>query len=922
MKTILAFNFFILSFALQAQVPRAICFPYSNQLKTDSELSCNSKDTIFRFVNGVLNDEDQARDGHERILKQSNFDKIHKPSADYPGIILRKNFIYHNQSKGFASDLAEALGGKLTTTFGLNPEIAWIYARSVFQGLYAVELRKKLYDELKDGNIVDGISDFVRQQFEWNAFNDNVFAQNVIDVTRLKNLIKSSINNRNKLIIVTHSQGGIIINQAVNQLKSELSPSQLINLKKWVTNLQVASPESFNAIENGGFLVNESDFARLIGFRTNLSSPPDLTLPTNPDEYDRKYLRHSLIDTYLNQGYPGYRECFSNALVDAAEQLESNCTEQCIDPETQAVYEARRHTNLNGSEGGLVSIDSIVDSTVHIDPLSVVCGVSTVKGEVSLWGKTTVINSVLDGRDGGVFIDGGDTPVHQIPVVPSPTINPSPIPNVFVRNANLEGNIYLLGKVRVLNSKLYGKSSGVYVYGGSSPNPGLPVPSPSEEDFNGWAEFNVTIDESEVLASEGIGIDIVNSYVYKGKVWDEAFLLSAVLNNAQIKGVASIEGGEADAFSGEDIGLPEPELIISGDSIVKGTVVTQTKTHIESSLIDKKGIVSGNAIIRSSHVSGQVLAYDDAVASTQRPMAEVVNSRLEEMGIVFNSGKMLFGALIGHRNNPAEMVGQSFIFDKATLANGAAFTDGAYISESAFVGGNKVFMTRTHVFGNARVNSDEGGGTALNSAIHESRIHDQAQVLGSPFVKQSAVFGNAIIKNNAQVIKSEVGSGFVLDGEFRFICSQLEIPFLEDPVKEEDCSNPVIPTAPAPASAARTIASVSPAEIENDESIQSKLGREKSRATMCSQRIKGIREKSVYGKVVKKIEDAEASLGYQLSLKKKSNGKRLSSKELEKMNDSFKKQKSSKVMRLAKANKKDIRERFNKFKKKWMKKKI
>lgn len=909
-------------------VSRASCEPYANIQKTTSTLTCNNKDTVFRYINGVNNSETAAEEGLKKLIKLS-IENLINGTKDNPSTVLDRGFIYNfsfvpadGLILGLYKDIVEAMAQKLITDFNVPTNEAWQMSFNILVDGPKNKIEEIIAKFVPTQTLQRLITDYLLDPYEFGGLRTILEYTNFRDTVKVKLAILNTLKNKQKMIVVTHSQGGLFLNQVWKELDDQGDPD-FKNGKRWFTNLQIATPTSSNFPAKGGFLTNKDDFAALIANRSNMTGTESIAPGFNPDKID-SYLHHNLDTTYLSLNYPGYRDCAANAIIDAAEQLESNCTEQCTDEATETVYEARRQTNPDGKEGGIVALASTVEGDVHIDPLSVVCGSSTLKGKVSLWGKASVFDSTLDGSSGGVYVDGGDFPVHDVPVVPSNTDPANLVPNVVIRDSELKGNIYLWGKVRVLDSTLNGVSSGVYVYGGQSPNANLPMPSPNEEGFNGWNEYNVTIDKSEILANVGAGIDIVNSYVNNGKVWDEAFLLAGVLNGGTIREVASIEGGEADAFVADDVDLPVPELVISGDTIIKGTVVTQTKTFIESSFIDKKGLVSGNSLVRSSYVSGQVIGYDDEEASTERPMAELVNARLFEMGIVFNSGKMLYDAMIGHRNDPAVMVEQSFIFDKATLTNGAAFTNGAFISDSAYVGGNKVFMTKTHVFGNARVSSDEGGGTHPNSAIHESKIHGNAQVLGTPYVFQSGVFANAIVKNNQQVLKSLVGENLVLGGDNRYICSQLEyLPWSDEPVVTvNDCSNPNLETYPPAVIAARTIASVSVDDVASEQSIQQKLSREKSRVNKCSRRIKGKREKIVYEKVLHKIEHAEAEMTSLIATKKSRSNRRsaMTVKEAEKMHLEHKKHKKGREIALAKANRKNIRAQFNKFKKQRMKK--
>lgn len=851
-------------------VSRASCEPYLNIQKTTSILTCNNKDTIFRYINGVNNSETAAADGLDKLIGLSIENLIHS-TKDNPTSKLIPDFIYNfsfvtvdGLILGLYKDIVEAMAQKLITDFNVPTNEAWQISFNIL-----VDGPKNLTEQLIARMLppalpLIGLIEYFYLSDEFEDFKRILIETNTLDTVKIKNVILSTLTNKQKMIVVSHSQGGLFVNQVWKELNQQ-GTSEFNNGKRWFTNIQIATPTSSNLAAKGGFLNNNDDFAALIANRSNMTGTESIAPGVNPDKID-SYLHHNLDTTYLSSNYPGYRACAANAIIDAAEQLESNCFEECVDEETNTIYPARRHINPNGTPGGIIALQSIVESSVHIDPTSVVCGRSTVRGNVFLWGNSRVINSNIDGS-----------------------------------------------------------LSGVYVYGGNSPTEDWEILSPDSENFNGWPQSNVIIRNSNVAASALDGIDIVNSSVRDSEVFDASFLLSAIISRAYIEGNSSIEGGSARALAALDPMLPGGDIIISGDSLIKGVLITNTYTLIENSIIEKTGLITGNSHVRDSYVAGQIVGFDDAPATADRPMAELFDANLGEMGVVLNSAKLLSGSFMGHENKPGISVAPSFLADKATLRNGASFTNGTIVSENAYVSGFKVFMTGSYIFGNARVTSEEGGGASPNSAVHESAVFDNGQVLGSPYVYQSLVFESGTVTNDGQVIKSSVKGSTTISETTRYICSRIEDPEDEDMVTVDDCSAPTLPIVSPPmipgpiiaGAMSRSIASSSELEATADEKVKRKLNLEKQRINRSLARIKSADDKAAYSRVLEKMEKAEEGLTTKMKSKKSRTSKKnfsLVQKEIDSMHLANEKQRKSAKVACAKVRKQSLRPKFKKMK--------
>jgi hypothetical protein len=691
-----------------------------------------------------------------------------------------------------------------------------------------------------------------------------VRTQEEADVNKIVEKLTNHLNAKNKIILLSHSQGGFYSNKAYSNLSNLFLTNP--DFKKFLHNFQLATPVSGITSSKQSYLTNKNDKIDLVPFSLEPNIAGIRTLhPKNEDEYRDPFF-HFIPYTYYSDEYSKLKNCVNAGLVAAAVSFESNCTEQCVDEETNTIYPASRHINPNGTPGGIVSLLSTVDSSVHIDPTSVVCGRSTVRGNVFLWGNSRVINSNIDGS-----------------------------------------------------------LSGVYVYGGDSPTEDWEIISPGSENFNGWPQSNVIIRNSNVAASALDGIDIVNSSVRDSEVFDASFLLSAIISRAYIEGNSSIEGGSARALAASDPILPGGDIIISGESLIKGVLITNTYTLIENSIIEKTGLITGNSHVRDSYVAGQVVGFDDAPATAERPMAELFDANLGEMGVVLNSAKLLSGSFMGHENKPGISVAPSFLADKATLRNGASFTNGTIVTDNAYVSGFKIFMTGSFIFGNARVTSEEGGGASPNSAVHESAVFDNGQVLGSPYVYQSLVFESGTVTNDGQVIKSSVKGSTTISETTRYICSRIEDPEDEDMVTVDDCSAPTLPIVSPPiipgpiiaGAMSRSIASSSELDATADEKVKRKLNLEKQRINRSLARIKSADDKAAYSRVLEKMEKAEEGLTTKMKSKKSRTSKKnfsLVQKEIDSMHLANEKQRKSAKVACAKVRKQSLRPKFKKMK--------
>ena len=198
----------------QAQISRASCTPYFNYKRADSVLSCNNKDMTLIFVNGVNVKRGSAEKHLDQIYELNSPELLNAsqrpvvnpdPNKKYTDLRakLSYNFTYTEKlgTSGIYLDIIEALAQTLMTRFDLPQNIAWQAANGVM-----LEVPLNIVGNLIK-TYVPAVSGVISYVIDWisGQIAEDIQRNNVQDVTLLKNLIRTHLQNRQKIIAVTHS---------------------------------------------------------------------------------------------------------------------------------------------------------------------------------------------------------------------------------------------------------------------------------------------------------------------------------------------------------------------------------------------------------------------------------------------------------------------------------------------------------------------------------------------------------------------------------------------------------------------------------------------------------------------------------------------------------------------------------------------
>lgn len=288
-----------------------------------SELRCSNNGSAIMYVNGFGNTPEDARDSHLEIKRIAivNTRFLDKNSKG-------ESKLYHtyqyNHTDGLITDLIEAFFQKFREKLpkSTNPFKVW----SQYLRLYSFP------DSIKDQDIIDQL------KFDLDRVTEQLteLSPAAQDTIALSQLVGGYLAADKKVILVSHSQGGLFANEMYRVLLNNPLAVQKI---KYYKNLMVATPANIN-LSGGHWMTNSSDAViKAFGLAANYE------LPTSGDLVD--YIAadprmHGFLEIYTN---PDLKAVFSGAnsdlefapdgsmeqifagnLIESAKLLESNCT--------------------------------------------------------------------------------------------------------------------------------------------------------------------------------------------------------------------------------------------------------------------------------------------------------------------------------------------------------------------------------------------------------------------------------------------------------------------------------------------------------------------------------------------------------------------------------------------------------------------
>lgn len=509
------------------------------------ELKCSKNGTAIVFINGVKNDEGAAE---LNFLETRRIAKQNASFIDSPDGLIIPDFQY-NRSEGLGLDLIESGAQKFRALLpnSINPYKEWSrYLRlgTLSTSITNEQLKTTLKSQLNALLVSTGSLSPVAQ-----------------DVISLSQLIGGYLTANRKTILVSHSQGNLLANEAYQVLQSSGVQDKL----KYYKNLMVASVANSNASQgpwiSGQFdvmvtltpftLTPNYEASDLIEFFNFLSADLPLMhgfleIYTNPS-LQGLYDDNDTTIPYVQSG--SMEQIFTGNLIETAKLLESNCG--CGDSTLGCTPEnSHRYINPDDSEGGLIGNCVVVQNTeLWIDPEAELCGESQL---LPSWGSilpglVKILNkSKVTGRT--YIYSSTVTPVivQDNAYVSGASIN-LPNPSNFIgieRGTKIEGNARVEGTFYVSDSVIGGNA---YLH--STPN-SLQAIYITRSLIRGSAELSEPTNGIQIEDSiiEGAA-QVRSSAIFYSWIKDSANIYAphGYLEYVCMNGVSTIESGEGDS---------------------------------------------------------------------------------------------------------------------------------------------------------------------------------------------------------------------------------------------------------------------------------------------------------------------------------------------------------------------------------------
>lgn len=654
--------------------------PFGLEVPSEPELTCNKSTTVILFVNGLGELPTQPADVSFRLNKSLSPRQIagKTPDGDRLFEVLwsynYSNIVKYGNATGAAMDFLEAGAEYFQDTWGLPEDRAWQFTYAIFSssvnGLKGIIAGLALPSSLN--NL---ISAFV------NQFNFDVLrAQENQDVSNIFKQVMGLLNNDEKLILLTHSQGGLISNLVWEKLEREYPEFE--RKKGFFSNFQIATPANLLRNPSSEYLTNVDDWITFIpgSLAPNIESFTNL-YPAREEDGSSAFF-HFMPYIYFNDDFPKYKQCILSGLVKMATILKSNCPEQCTEISTNNKFETQRHTNPDGSEGGLVSVEAFVAPTVTLDPEAVVCGRANVLDNVKIYDQARVEGSALITQNA-----------------------------VIADEAYVTGEVFITDDARVSGKSIIEDSStiaGYSVITGDSFIVDDALVDESASVDSSLMNASATITDEAALSSKAF-LGINGIVAERAQMSDQAFLhdtallggtaivrgLVLIVNQAIVLGgnitsTATTEMFERLTITNNSVVLDSPTLL-GTPNLATNTMVRGTASVLEKANVGYGSSVTGEAIVR-----GNVFITSTVVANRTQVSGSVVSYN----SYVLDDARVRDSAWL----NGAKISGFAQVSGGAFIVNGQVF-ENASISGSAQVYG--IVHGSAQVGGTTIVNSDE-----------------------------------------------------------------------------------------------------------------------------------------------------------------------------------------------------------------------
>lgn len=377
----------------------------------DSEgLKLSGAGTTILYINGQGNKEKDAQETKELLLSQIKTHNLSSTIDINANVLLDKvyneTFGVNEDGKEILDFLESAVLILLDTAEDMSVDQAWSV---VYQTVIQTTTPGSTYIDGMFTTLKPDTQEYVKFL---SVEGITKLRQSTTDINNLlQTKILTALNADRNLVLLSHSQGNLFVNLALQQLKSESNLVYLKNGEQFNHNLyrvghfQVASPvlgqldmfETYFEVENNDYLTNSMDAILKIPF--NLPDNIDLALPPSPDprgELEREN-NHGMIATYLNgleygeDDLNNLRNAFYQGLSDVSSQVGYD-TDDC---NNDGILGDRA---VKTRSGGYISVDSIVGDGVIVNNGARICNKSVITGEVVQISHDVVVSNTEIGN--------------------------------------------------------------------------------------------------------------------------------------------------------------------------------------------------------------------------------------------------------------------------------------------------------------------------------------------------------------------------------------------------------------------------------------------------------------------------------------------------------------------------------------------
>ncbi len=325
-------------------------FPYLAKAKDlPKSLSCSSGGTAIIYVNGVWNSKEDANDSTEKIR---DLIRLLNSKLDARSVVSLE--LSYNTSEGKIRDIKQLLRQKLAGQRRFtNIEIDFLTAAYFFDlSDFITYVGRELYLEIEEKKML------------MLAEEDS---NSSIDTWLLTEKIKGHLYAGRKVIVVTHSQGGIYANMAYDQMLRMGVPLETLN--KFYGNLQLATVAKSLRAKNSIYVTHNFDTAiqHLISAKKSVLAPnyksTDICLSNDIS-------CHRFVETYLSTNF------FANGPQQGRGDLNRKLQSVFLDGLEEVAWKLANNDNAccNGRDGRFhrndyeSSPDGFVESSVLVDP--------------------------------------------------------------------------------------------------------------------------------------------------------------------------------------------------------------------------------------------------------------------------------------------------------------------------------------------------------------------------------------------------------------------------------------------------------------------------------------------------------------------------------------------------------------------------